>query len=514
MPLPSPRPVRFATLALLAAAVGPPVLAQGSDLPMGDFPTRRAERAPIFFPPVPPALDRPVARSVAMPGRLTAPDELALYVNEPFYPALGTRLATSSLNEKLRRQLDQYRAAKVALQAELRAELSRQREAEPAARRQALETLAKTQTPKIAQLEQAAEQLRQGLIVGSQSWGALREWHLGDKDRRGFSPVEIAMVMRGYSYYQNGLLPAQRRLLREIMMELLSAVDDAAKATAAQPFLFFSPEPARVLLPDDLSADLAAKVADYQTKKSQLKKQLYDAIQAHDGGTFAFLNNSLKSLARKQAAPLAALDALAEDIRRDLAVNPPPPQPAERSKLPPVLAGRVSALLHERGAVQREAMVKANAIIAQRHGVPVRISYRFDDEGMKFVVIPYRGQRAPPSKDEAKVLEKVRSDLGAVAEQFGRRMADLINEWDAIRREAAEVLGTTKPEAVDAALTIANRIAQQKESEAAFRDYRAAVFEPGLAIEQRRLLFDAAVEQLNLPLPAGELQPTRRGSSW
>jgi hypothetical protein len=77
-----------------------------------------------------------------------------------------------------------------------------------------------------------------------------------------------------------------------------------------------------------------------------------------------------------------------------------------------------------------------------------------------------------------------------------------------------EILGSTKPEVVDPALAAANRLALQQESEAAFRDYRTAVFEPGLSLEQRRLLFDSAVEQLNLPLPAGELQPTRRGSSW
>jgi hypothetical protein len=505
---------RLLALALLAAATGQPGLAQGSDFPsMGDSP-RRAERVPIFFPPIPPALDRPIGRVVVLPSRLSAPDELAPFVNEPFYPPLSTRLATKSLNEKLRRQLEQYRAAKVALQGELRAALAQVRDADPPARRQALETLARVQTPKIAQLEAAAEQLRQDLIVGSQTWSALREWHLSDKDRRGFSPGEIAAVMRSYSYYQNGLLPAQRRLLQEIMMELLSAVDDAAKASAAQPFLFFSPEPARVLLPDDLSADLATTVADYQTRKSQLKKELYDAIQAHDGGAFGFLSNSLKTLARKQAPAFAAVDALAEDIRRRLAHDPPAPRPVERSKLPPVLANRISVLLRERAHAVREAALKANAIIAEKRSVPVGVSYRFDDEGMKFTVIPARGPRSQGTKDGAQVIEKIRADLDAVAEQFGRRMADLVNEWNAIRREAAEILGSTKPEVVDPALAAANRLALQQESEAAFRDYRTAVFEPGLSLEQRRLLFDSAVEQLNLPLPAGELQPTRRGSSW
>ena len=40
-----------------------------------------------------------------------------------------------------------------------------------------------------------------------------------------------------------------------------------------------------------------------------------------------------------------------------------------------------------------------------------------------------------------------------------------------------------------------------------YSDYQVAVFEPGLSPEQRRLLFDLAVEKLALPLPAGEILP-------
>ena len=81
---------------------------------------RIVERYPVFIPPNPPPLDRPVARGVPAGGRFTAPEELSSYVTEFFYPALGTRLAMRGLPEKLRRQLDGYRTAKLALQNELR----------------------------------------------------------------------------------------------------------------------------------------------------------------------------------------------------------------------------------------------------------------------------------------------------------------------------------------------------------------------------------------------------------
>jgi hypothetical protein len=40
-----------------------------------------------------------------------------------------------------------------------------------------------------------------------------------------------------------------------------------------------------------------------------------------------------------------------------------------------------------------------------------------------------------------------------------------------------------------------------------YRDYQTAVLMPGLSPEQRRLLFEAGVEKLSLPLPGGEIVP-------
>jgi hypothetical protein len=40
-----------------------------------------------------------------------------------------------------------------------------------------------------------------------------------------------------------------------------------------------------------------------------------------------------------------------------------------------------------------------------------------------------------------------------------------------------------------------------------YRDYETAVLEPGLSPEQRRLLFSAALVQLDLPLPPGSRDP-------
>ena len=89
-----------------------------------------------------------------------------------------------------------------------------------------------------------------------------------------------------------------------------------------------------------------------------------------------------------------------------------------------------------------------------------------------------------------------------------------MNESDAIRRDAAAALGNPSPRAVNAALESARRQAALDDFQDAYREYRAAVFEPGMSPEQRRLLFGGAIEKLDLPLPRGELQPVRRAAGW
>ncbi len=479
--------------------------------------------AVICFPPTPPPLDRAVSHvAPLMPERLTPPAELAAYINEPFYAPLSTWLLERALPDKMRERITALRAAKVAALADLRTTLEQVRDAEVPTRRHALEAFARQQSPKLAALEHDAEQIRAELATKDYDWRGLREWALGEKGRRGDSPMEIAATMRAYAYYQPGLALAQRGLLREIAIELAMAGEDTAAATAAQPFLFFPPEPARVLLPDELPADLAAKVADYQTKKSALKKELYDTVFKQDNAPLAFLRNSaLRALAEKQAGRLAELDTLAEEIRRGLAELPSATRPiATRSTLPPVLAERLNAAVQAGTALQKDTIQRISAVRASVNDRLIQLSYSFDASGMKFVVIP-RAPRASSPAEAMSQLEKIKprvreieAQMTAIADDFGRRYAELINESAAIRTEAAAALGNANARAVDAALVEARRVAAVKELEDAYRDYRLAVFEPGMSPEQRRLLFGAAIEKLDLPLPRGEFQPVQRTAGW
>lgn len=479
-----------------------------------DLPPRTVDRVPVYFPPNPPPLGRPAARGVPPGGRFPAPPELAAYVGDFFYPALGTRLVTQSLSQKQRSQLDAYRAAKVALQNEIRAELEKVRNAEPAARLEALTAFSRRQTPKIIELEKTAEQIRRDLVTGDNNWSALRQWHLSDKQRRAYSPIEIAQVMRAFAFYENNLLPAQRRLLREISIELVFAAESTAAATAAQPYLFFPPEPARVLLPDDLPPEVAMKIASYQTKKSALKKELYDTVYSADGATFGFLRASpAKALASKQAGRLAELETLAEEIRRGLSTMPPPR--TERSPLPVELESRVSSMIANYHRAQTETSTKIDAVILRSKELPMQANYRFEGETLKFLVIPTRSGRGGGQASSAlSKVEAARAEIAAIAEDYNRQLAEIVNERESIRAEIITALNLARSEDADRLLITAMRQANQRQADDSFSEYRTAVFEPGLSPEQRRVFFDSIVERLELPLPRGDFQASMRANSW
>ena len=475
------------------------------------------ERVPVFFPPTPPPLGRALPRSQIPAGRLAAPPEMAAFVNEPFYPALATRLALKRLPDRLKARVDEYRRAKVARLTELRAALEQARALAPAERAATLSAFAGRQAAALRAQEETAEALRRDLGSSDLSWNAYRQWHLGDNERRGFSPAEIAQVMRAAAYYQDALLPAQRRLLREISLELLNAGENPEAAAANHPYLFFPPEPARITVPAGLPGDVAAKAAEYETRKSGLKKELYDAVFAHDGRRFAwFRPNPLKALAENQRPRLAELEALAEEIRRGFAEQPDAVPVMERTPLTPVLQARLNALLQDIGGAQRRAVERIESILAETRDLPMQASYRFEAEGLRFVVIPSRAARGGGAIPPA-TLDKIvaaRERISQAGSDYDQRLATLLAERDAIRLEAAKILGTRESTKLDQAIGTAVRVANARETEAAYVEYRQALFEPGLSPEQRRLLFDGAIERLELPLPRGELQPVTRAPTW
>ncbi|MBI5382573.1 MAG: hypothetical protein HZA31_11790 [Opitutae bacterium] len=479
------------------------------------------ERLPVFFPPTPPPLGTPVPPQQPSNLRLVAPTELALYVNEPFYAPLSTRLVGRNLEDRLRQRLDGYRASKSSLQAELRAKIESLKSADAATRQRELEAFALLQTPHLVELEKSADQFRTdllrnglvGLLWGKGDWNETREWRLGkaplDKARELTLAAEF-QVMRAAVFYQDGLLPAQRRLLREVAMDLqVEAFRPKNSAATAddEKLIFFAPETARVRLPDDPSPELATKIDTYQKEKAELKSELREAIYQQDRASSSQRTQALRQLAESQAPRIAALEVLADDIRRILAQQEKRPGPPTPPTIPPDLAKRITTYQKEKQKLQK--LLLDNMMEIRKKLAPAKVRFVKADES-KSDLHPMRLEISPalPSEEKQKQVKEV---LAAFNRENSARFTALGAEKEAIRNELSRFVSTGTEAAgsksVDTLLKEFDDAVQKQEAWQLYGEYEMAVFQPGLSPEQRRLLFDAALEKLALPLPGGERQP-------
>ena len=468
---------------------------------------------PVFlFPPVPPPLGADYPLLGPLVTRTPAPPELAAYVDEWFYPLLGARLIADDLPKALRAQIQAYRTAKVALQNELRSQIAALKDADPAERERQLDAFALVQAPRIAALETTAEKIRSDLrpagwfesLAGDGDAAEKGGWRLRAGHEATATPEDRRLeseAMRGVAFYQEGLSAAQRRLLLAAAVELETAADSppGTNPTPAEGWLLhFSPEPASIRLLANLPAPLAKKISEYVATKKGLTTELCDTLRRNNDAGGSARTEALKRLAADQAPRIAALEGVAEEIRRELTDVPNPSGPPAPLPLPPALMARISVYRGHKLAVLKTL----HSLLAE----PART----------VGVVPDAGDGktgAAAGNPPPVVVQPV--NLRVSAEEFNRRQNALVGELNAERAAIREALSdygraTNRPtdrKSIDDLLKDFENARQQQEIWNRYRDYQTAVLLPGLSPEQRRLLFSAAVEQLALPLPAGVPMP-------
>ncbi|MFT3870095.1 MAG: hypothetical protein QM715_16730 [Nibricoccus sp.] len=471
---------------------------------------------PIFFPPIPPPIGAPPPPKRSPVERAAAPKDLASHVYEPFYAPLSTRLYSKDLSKKLLSRLENYRTKRSALQTELQQKLASLKDAPAAERVTQLEAFSREQTPRIVELEATAEQLRSdllhgglvGFISGTGDWNETRQWRLGGSqspEARTKTLIYEFLVMRAAVFYQEGLSPAQRRLLREVAMELqVEAFKPNVKETSLkgeEKWLYFSPETARIHIPTDVPEELEAKIALYQNEKNRLKTELRDAIYQYDNSSESKRTQALKQLAEQQATAIASLDLLADDIRAGLAALPKPPGPSTGPAFPPELSARINSYRKEKQALQKTVQARLEEIrtelAPQSKGMRPKsstsdLSYQLEG-----------GSRVPPGN-----LDKMREAVNQLNKENAQRFAQLDREKESIRSAVAAFAAAHRT--AEGAPSVASLLSafltalREEESWQPYTDYQTAVYQPGLSPEQRRLFFEIALEKLALPLPEGE----------
>jgi hypothetical protein len=477
-------------------------------------------QSPIFFPPSPPPLGAPVPPRPPAQTSITAPKELGTYLYEPFYAPLSTRLARADLTKKLLQRLDTYRSTRARLQTELLTRLDELKDADPDTRASELNTLAERQAPELTRLEAEAEELRGdllhgglvGLFSGTGDWNERRRWRLGEGSlalpRDQLVSVEFR-VIRAAAFYQDGLSPAQRRLLREVEMELQVAAFKPKDATPANPgetLLFFSPETSRLELPADLPADLSLKIAAYEKDKSALKTELRDAIYTLDTATHSKRGDALRALAETQAPRFDTLEALAEEIRVGFARLPIPPGPRIPPAFPASLSARITAYQTEKAALQKILQASLDEV-RKANGVDSFKLVKKDSPSIGPAKFRFE---VPESANSQAVIASAQKAIETFNRTHEKRLADLNKEREAIRTEVARFATSEKAssgKSVETLLADFYAHLQQGERWQHYRYYQIAMLQPGLSPQQRRLLFEVALERLNLSLPSGEYPP-------
>jgi hypothetical protein len=235
------------------------------------------------------------------------------------------------------------------------------------------------------------------------------------------------------------------------------------------------PETARIRVPADLPAGLAGQIAAFRQEKKQLKAELRDALRTYDGAGAGERTRVLKQLAINQAPRIAALEERAEDIRRGLAGVPDMPGPPAPPPLPDELAARISAY---RGH-KLDLLNLLHAVLAQ----------------------------PPPAERPLERTVPIKEQVATFNREHVAQFAELMAEKDGIREALGRYLRSEDRKSIGDLLEEFENSRQEQEIWDRYRDYQIAVLLPGLSPEQRRLLFDAAVEKLALPLPAGEVAP-------
>jgi hypothetical protein len=471
----------------------------------------------VFFPPIPPPLESEIPVLAPFDTGPAAPTELEAFVGDIFYSPLGARIASGDLSKPLRERIVAYRYSKVALQDEIRAQIAALAGADPEAREKQLRSLAFQQAPRISALEAAAEEIRSDLRpphpFGLQLDSTDTNERLGRRvhsvretpaDTAGLSQEFQALC--GAAFYQEGLILVQRRLLFEAAIELKAGVNSIAGSTPEAPgmrLLYFSPETSRIMVPANLPPALEEKLAEYLALKDALKTGLRDALGETDGASGDARRDAMVKLAAAQAARIARTEALAEEIRGGLAALPNPPGPPAQPTLPPELASRVSdyrrhklELLKTLRSMLAAPFPRGDANGASGKAAPV-------DTSMGTLAWMHDGSTTTEIRT---------NELKVSVADFDHRQNELIAELNkeeaGIRESLAayvrSVGGPPDRKSVNDLLKDFEDARQRQEIWDRYRDYQAAVLLPGLSAGQRRLIFDAAIERLSLPLPAGE----------
>ncbi len=426
----------------------------------------------VFLPPLPPAL----FESAPDPAALEYPAPLADCAGESFFMAYGSLRFRRLLQPRQEEHFARYVAERERLTAGLRAQLATSNSLPPAERRTALAAFAATQASALHALETEAESIRAELAPLGGGDALLRRSEAIDPAQNPglqdyFKAVHAAQFQDGWSL-------EQRHLLQSIAAVLQLGRDPAQPAGPG----FFLPALARFSWPETADVALTGERQRFDDLRRSLETELRQAVL----GPNATVKNTRQAsaLAARQAAQFDELHQLAETIRLGLAGLPDPAEPAP-SRFPPELVRQVGEAVSLKSAFQTECTRRVQALSRSLAPRKVKLVLREQQPVL---------ESDPPvaAEDEAVALKSANEKLVGLHRELTEAMQAA---RDAIVRYSETREGENLPAVGKLSAQLA-RLHAQQETWRRFADYRAAVLTPGLSPAQRRLLFNAALRDL------------------
>lgn len=480
-------------------------------------------RVPIYYPPAPPVPGAEIDPvSPLMAPNWDAPEGLGDFVGELIYPVVGSRLAEKDLPRRVRSRLDAYRARREELVSAVRVAWT------------SGAPLPESHARAVQALEAEAEELRAELPGEDYHWSAYRNWALGPA-RNGDDPVKRRVhsfqLLRAAAFYHSGLSVGQRWLLWDYVLRLeesgLAEIVEVpvVRAGGTLPFL---PAGAHIRLPWTLPGSLVEKLRIFGEGKLRLQRALAQTMMDVDVETGGTRRKRIEELERMQAEPIAELERLAESIRVELAALPP----EEPLVLPPELDAQARAFRRKREAVHADLAARLRAtrseVLRYRPGSE-RLMWESNFKSGAFVPVTSIG---PMTQLMAQIIETPRQQ--GRAERAGAKLDEAVAAFareTETRRKAVEAEGQAlfatavrtilpdHPEGEPLAAEWEGKVlsilglAAIAERLPRYESYLAATVRPGLDPAQRRMMFGAALRELQLPLPAGVRRPFNELSS-
>jgi len=199
-------------------------------------------------------------------------------------------------------------------------------------------------------------------------------------------------------------------------------------------------------------------------------------------------------LAEEQAGRFATLDTLAEEIRPGLAGVPYPDEPAQPN-LPADLTHRVGDALARKAVLSRELLNRLKEFRQELPADKIELVPRGGALAIAITPIRSTSPHDKPARDDAIArLQVLNAD-------YSRQFAALTAEINTLRTEIQRVHDASdQTTSLDVEQVAADfeKSYEVRRNWDRFHDYYVAVIQPGLSPEQRRLLFNGALDDLEM----------------